>query len=221
MSPPIIARVVPDIAAMFGDIYPEVAREAELIKTVATDEESRFERHPRRRRGAHRDHPRARPQGRLQSRPGEEISSSTTPTASPPTWWRNWPRRRGSGGPGGVPAPPGRAKAPLQSGAQVRRRVEEVHEALRREFTPEFVGYGPMEHAAKAVALVKDGSRVDALAVGRRASWSPTSPLSTPRAAARWGHRTVTFEGGARRCSTPRSPYRGLSSTKSRWRPVR
>jgi alanyl-tRNA synthetase len=212
LTPPIIARVAPDIAAMFGDIYPEVAREAELIKTVATDEESRFERTLETGVGHIETIVEHALGSGLKAIPGEEIFILYDTHGVPADLVEELAKEKGLGVDlEGFQRHLGEQKRRSKVVHKFDARVEEVHEALRREFTPEFVGYGPMEHAAKAVALVKDGSRVDALAAGEEGELvTDITPFYAESGGQVGDTGTVAFEGGSAAVLDTQKPLPGL-----------
>jgi alanyl-tRNA synthetase len=212
LQPPIIARVAPEIAAQYGDIYPEVARELELVKTVATDEETRFERTLETGVGHIETILEHALRSGLRVVPGEEVFLLYDTHGVPADLVEELAKEKGLG--------VDLERFQRHLGEQKRRskvvhkfdaRVEEVHEALRREFTPEFVGYGPMEHAAKAVALVKDGSRVDALAVGEEGELvTDITPFYAESGGQVGDTGTVAFEGGSAAVLDTQKPLPGL-----------
>ena len=212
MAPPIIARVTPDIAAMFGDIYPEVAREIELIKTVATDEESRFERTL----DAGVGHvetavDRALKSG-LKAIPGEEIFVLYDTHGVPADLVEELAKEKGlSVDLEGFQKHLGEQRKRSKVIHKFDARVEEVHEVLQREFSPEFMGYGMLEHAAKVLALVKDGARANALGPGEEGELvADVTPFYAESGGQVGDTGTIAFEGGSAAVLDTQKPLPGL-----------
>ncbi len=212
MTPPIIARVVPDIAAMFGDIYPEVAGEAELIKTVATDEESRFERTLDAGVGHIETILEYALETGAKAVPGEEIFLLYDTHGVPADLVEELAKEKGLGVDlEGFQHHLGEQKRRSKVVHRFDARVEEVHEALRRDCSPEFVGYGPMEHAARAVALVREGKRVEVLKAGEEGELvADITPFYAESGGQVGDTGTVLFEGGQAAVLDAQKPLPGL-----------
>jgi alanyl-tRNA synthetase len=198
LAPPIIARVVPVIAAEFGDMYPEVSRDLDAVRRVCTDEEERFERTLEAGVGHIHEVLDAAEKAGMKAVAGENLFLLYDTYGVPVDLVEELAREK-------------KLKVDLDGfhhflGEQRRRSKvfqrfdvghEAVHERLSRVMKAEFSGYDALERKGRVLSLLREGREAEALHAGEEGEFMADSTPFYPEGGGQVGDRGYArWEGG-------------------------